>query len=244
MCSDYLGFGLTADRQQAFCFNDINGQASIDCLLAARRMLDERGISYGRITFNAGYSSGGFDAIATQRVRDMKYADQVVFDKTLVGGAPFDIMSAYNEMIKWKDSNVNPIFLPLVTGMINYNAGLGFTNEQMFREPLASKFDDWYMSGRYSNNAIRDSVKGMTIADLMQPAFLDWSSDEYQKMRAAARANSMEKGWTPDSTQSYYVMHLMRDSVVPTSSGHVGYEGRRDDRYHDVDSERRPRSIR
>ena len=224
VCSDYLGFGLTADRQQAFCFNDINGQASIDCLLAARRMLDERGISYGRITFNAGYSSGGFDAIATQRVRDMKYADQVVFDKTLVGGAPFDIMSAYNEMIKWKDSNVNPIFLPLVTGMINYNAGLGFTNEQMFREPLASKFDDWYMSGRYSNNAIRDSVKGMTIADLMQPAFLDWSSDEYQKMRAAARANSMEKGWTPDSTQSYYVMHLMRDSVVPTPAGRAFIE--------------------
>jgi hypothetical protein len=224
VCSDFLGFGLTADRQQAFCFNDINGQASIDCLLAARRMLDERGISYGRFTFNAGYSSGGFDAIATQRVRDMKYADQVVFDKTLVGGAPFDIVKAYNEMIKWKDDPVDPTFMPLFAGMLNYNAGLGFTNEQMFREPLASKFDEWYMSGRYSNDAIRDSVKGMTIADLVQPAFLDWDSEEYQTLRAAAAANSMKNDWTPDSTQSYYVMHLMRDSVVPTPAGRAFIE--------------------
>ena len=224
VCSDFLGFDLTADRQQVFCFNDINGQASIDCLLAARRLLDERGISQGRFTINTGYSSGGFDAIATQRVRDMKYADQVTFDKTLVGGAPFDIAKAYNDMVSWKDAPIDPTFMPLMTGMINLHASLGFTNEQMFREPLASKFDEWYMSGHYSNDAIRDSVKGMTISDLMQPAFHNRSSDEYKAVKAAVEASSMKSGWTPDSTQSYYVMHLMRDSVVPTSAGRAFIE--------------------
>lgn len=225
VCSDFLGFGLTADRQQAFCINDINGQASIDCLLAARRLLGERGISQGRFTINAGYSSGGFDAIATQRVRDMKYADQVVFDKTLVGGAPFDILKCYAEFVSWKDDPiVDPTFLPLVLGMFNLHANLGFTNEQMFCEPLASKFDEWYMSGRFSNDDVRNILNGKTISDLVQPALLNVSSDEYKAFMEAVQANSLKNDWTPDSVQSYYVMHLMRDSIVPTSSGRAFIE--------------------
>ena len=39
--SDFLGFGITEDRDQVYCFNDINGQASIDCLLAARQLLSQ-----------------------------------------------------------------------------------------------------------------------------------------------------------------------------------------------------------
>ena len=225
VCSDFLGFGLTADRPQVFCFNDINGQASIDCLLSACRLLDDRGISRGRYTINVGYSSGGFDAIATQRVRDMRYADQVVFDKTLVGGAPFDVKLAYDELAQWKDSiNIDPLFFAFTTGMLNYHAGLGFTNEQLFREPLASKFDEWFMSGQYSNLDIRDSLAGFTIADIMQPALFDHSSEEYKMFQKAMKDNSLKNGWTPDSTQRYYVMHLMRDSVVPTSSGRAFIE--------------------
>ena len=101
VCSDFLGFGINEGKGkgQVFCYSDINGQASIDCLLAARKLLDHRQISQGKFLINAGYSSGGFDAIATQRVRDMKYRDVIKFDKTLVGGMPFDIMEACEAFI-------------------------------------------------------------------------------------------------------------------------------------------------
>ena len=68
---DFYGFGITEDQNQWFCFGDANGHASIDCLLAARALLTERGQSLGKYLINAGYSSGGYDAIAAQKVRDI-----------------------------------------------------------------------------------------------------------------------------------------------------------------------------
>lgn len=218
--SDFLGFGLTEDSLQAYCFNDVNGQASIDCLLAARRLLDDRGISQGRYLFNAGYSSGGFDAVATQRVRDMKYSDQVVFDKTFIGGEPFDMIKAYDTFLSWKDDTTAvPTFVPLILGMVNHHAHLGFTNEQMFKEPLASCFDDLYLSGTHNNEEGHAFVKGMTLSELVQDAFLDASSEEYKTFRQALRDHSLANGWTPDSTQRYYVSHLLRDNYVPIAAG-------------------------
>jgi len=38
VASDFYGFGLTEGLGQYYCYGTANGQASIDCLLAARRM--------------------------------------------------------------------------------------------------------------------------------------------------------------------------------------------------------------
>lgn len=45
--SDFYGFGATERFPQAYVQGTINGKASLDCLLAARRILDERGFDYG-----------------------------------------------------------------------------------------------------------------------------------------------------------------------------------------------------
>ena len=39
---------------QYYVYGDANGHASIDCLIAARQVLDERGISQGKYLLNAG----------------------------------------------------------------------------------------------------------------------------------------------------------------------------------------------
>ena len=63
---DFYGFGITEDKDQWFCFGTANAHSSLDCLLAAQELLRERGIEQGKFLINAGYSSGGYDAIATQ----------------------------------------------------------------------------------------------------------------------------------------------------------------------------------
>ena len=219
VCSDFIGYGITEDRNQVFCYNEINGLANMDCLLAARQLLDARSISQGKYIINAGYSSGGFDAIATQRVRDMKYSDKVTFHKTMVGGMPFDVADAYYEYTKKKDESFyGPWAMPLLLDSYNRNAGLGYSYSDMFKEPLASKFEKWFLSGEYTTDNILDSLRDMKPSDLIQDHFLDTNSKEYEKVREAAQANSLAKDWTPDSTQAYYSMHLLRDTVVPISS--------------------------
>ena len=220
VCSDFLGFGITEGMGQVYCYSDVNGQASIDCLLAARKLLDSRHISQGKFLINAGYSSGGFDAIATQRVRDMKYRDVIKFDKTMVGGMPFDIITAYNEYITHKDdASYDATCMPMVLDMLNRHGGLGFTYSDMFKEPLASNFQEWFLSGKTPLSDLTNQMKGKRLSDLVQDKFLDTSSDEFIKFKTLAEKNSLANGWVPDSTQSYYSMHLLRDSVVPTASG-------------------------
>ena len=223
--SDFYGFGITSEHvsDQYYVYGDANGRASIDCLIAARKVLDERGISQGKFLFNAGISSGGYDCIAAQRIRDMYYKDELKFDKTLVAAAPFDVNEAYGVYIEQKDnSKQDIIFALIVLNAFNRQDNLGYTPQQMFNEPLASKFDEWFNMGRYTIPQLRDSLKSIevkTLADAVQPAFLNTSSDEFKNLKKAIKARELDKGWTPDPDQSYYYLHYAHDNAVPASSG-------------------------
>ena len=223
--SDFYGFGVTADHvaDQYYVFGDANGHASIDCLLAARQVLDERGLSQGKYLFNVGVSSGGYDCLAAQRVRDMHYKDKVNIDKTLAAAAPFDVERAFSEFIDKKDSTDQEFVLALIVfNSFNRHEKLGFTPQQWLKEPLASKFDGWFNSARYNTLQLRDSVKSIgvtTLAEAMQPQLLDRSSDEFKRLIHAIEARNLQNGWTPDASQSYYYLHYAHDKTVPTASG-------------------------
>ena len=223
--SDFYGFGITEEHvsDQYYVYGDANGHASIDCLIAARKVLDERGISQGKYLLNAGISSGGYDCLAAQRVRDMHYKDAISFDKTLAAAAPFDVSQAYNSYISEKDNpKQDIIFALIVLNAFNRQDSLGFTPQQMFTEPLASKFDEWFNTARYNTSQLRDSLKEIgvkTFTDAIQPEFLDYSSDEYKKLKAAFKSHDLTEGWTPDPDQSYYYMHYAHDMAVPSTSG-------------------------
>ncbi|MBP5258674.1 MAG: hypothetical protein J6Z41_08085, partial [Prevotella sp.] len=158
-----------------------------------------------------------------QRVRDMNYKDEIKFDKTLVAAAPFDVLTAYNRYMSQKDDpSMEVSFALIVLNAFNHQDNLGFTPQQMFKEPLASKFDDWFNSGLYSSMQVADSLKGIgvkTFTDALQPAFLDRDSEEYGKLSAAINARSLQNGWTPDPEQSYYYQHYAHDKAVPVESG-------------------------
>lgn len=223
--SDFYGFGITSEHvsDQYYVYGDANGHASIDCLLSARKVLDARNISQGKYLFNAGVSSGGYDCIATQRVRDKYYKDEVIFDKTLIAAAPFDVNRAYNVYVSKKDDpNQDPALALIVLNAFNRQEKLGFTPQQLFTEKLAEKFDDWFNTGRYTTLQLRDSLKKIgvkTFTDAVQPQFLDTSSDEFKKLSAAIETRNLQNDWTPDPNQSYYYQHYAHDKTVPVEAG-------------------------
>ena len=98
---------------------------------------------------------------------------------------------------------------------------LGFTHKQLFTEPLASKFDNWFCSGKYSRDEIRDSLKkiGNKLSQFLQPPLFDKNSDEYKILQNAISSHSLSKNWQPDLSQRYYYQHYTRDNGVPVSSG-------------------------
>ena len=217
--SDFYGFGITEGPGQYFCYGTANGQANIDCLLAARKLLDARGISQGRFLVNAGYSSGGYDAVATQKVRDMYYSDQISFDKTLVGGFPFDLRDAFSEYANKKDStNTNLAIVVMILDSYNQHAGLGLDLPSMMYEPLASNFEEWFHSGKYNTDDINEALAGKTMADVLKDTLYRSNSPVVKKLKNAMRDVALENDWEPDTLQNYYAFCLLKDRNVPVSS--------------------------
>lgn len=222
--SDFYGFGITGDRlvDQYYVYGDANGHASIDCLLAARRVLDARGIPQGKYLFNVGTSSGGYDAVATQRVRDMEFRERVSFDKTMVCELPFDVTEAFQQYIARKDDPAMVLtFAPLVAGCYNRNDSLGLTPEQLFSPALAEKYDSWFTYGLTNGVHGRDSVKKIatTMADVLSAEVLDTASTVYKTLRDAFERHALSNGWVPDASQPFFYMHYTKDNSVPVSSG-------------------------
>ena len=143
--SDLYGWGVTERFPQAYQQGDLNGQASVDALLAARRILRNLSVNTGILNFNVGYSSGGFDALATQRVRDMNYPYEIVFDKTFAGGAAADLERAYTDMVK-RDSTGFTASIPLLLVATNETQKLGLNYEDVFTEELYSRLDELVFS--------------------------------------------------------------------------------------------------
>lgn len=218
---DFVGFGITEDRDQWFCFGDANGHASLDCLLAAQELLDNRGIERGKYLINAGYSSGGYDAMAAQKVRDMeeKYREKISFDRTVIGGFPFDVKTAYTEFIYNKDQVWRIFGMFMILDSYNQHANLGFTTSQMIKEPYDRQFDDWVRSGNYTTADLLKELKDKKISDIIQDAFLTTDSPEYKVLCEALDAHALEKDWVPDTTQKYSVFHFYKDNTVPCNSG-------------------------
>lgn len=227
---DFYGFGITEDKDQWYCYGTANAHPALDCLLAAQELLKERGIEQGQFLISAGYSSGGYDAIATQKVRDMEYKDRVSFDHIIVGGLPFDLKEAYYQFVTYKDQFWRVFGLLLVVDSYNHHANLGFTPEQMLKSPFAEKFEDWVHSGNYTTTDIMKEVQGLSLSDVFQEPFLTLNSDEYKKVTEALEKVALKKDWVPDPTQKYSVFHLYKDATVPVSSGRAllsflsGYE--------------------
>ena len=219
VCSDFYGFGITEGQGQYFCYGTANGQASIDCLLAARKLLDERGISQGRFLVNAGCSSGGYDAIATQKVRDMYYSDQIFFDKTLAGGFPFDLREAFADIVDRKDDpTLNLAAALLIIDSYNENAGLGLDLPSMMNEPLASNFEEWFHSGKCNTDMVNKALAEMTLSEVLKDTLLNSSSPVVKNLKNAMKRVALEKEWEPDTLQNFFVFCLLKDKAVPVSS--------------------------
>jgi len=211
---DNYGFGATARFPQALIQGDANGKPSIDCLLAAERILKKRNINRGKLTFNAGYSSGGFEALATLKARDMHYADQVHFDKTFAGGSPTNMNMVYEIMAAADTIGFNSV-LPMVMVATNETQKLGISYDNMFQPWFAETVDELILSKKHDLMEMEYSLGGKRLHDFIMPAYLDTTTPQAQDLKDVLQDLRMMNGWKPDPSQNLYIVHVTDDDTVP-----------------------------
>ena len=219
--SDYIGFGSSKDKPQAYLCGDTNARNSLDGLLAAKALMKDKGIPEGRYLFNMGYSQGGTESMFAAKLSDMEYKDKgVTFDKTFSGGGPLDIEKAYTEYVRIDYCDYVGAIAQLI---IAYNEwyGLGLDYHDAFQEPLASHVQEWFLDKKLHMSQITKNIGSDSISHMLTPTYFDVESEEAKTLRKKLRAESLMDTWTPDTTQKYFLFHSRHDRYVPVQTGRV-----------------------
>lgn len=216
--SDFYGFGATERFPQAFLQGTVNAHASLDGFLAAKELLDEMGFEYGALTFNIGYSSCGFDALATQKCRDMEYSDKVSFDKTFAGGSPSDIKECYRQYVTLDRSAYNAVPLLLMVST-KETQNLDMTYEEVFQPDIVPLIEPYVLSKEYSSWPVCDIVgRDKWIHEILSDDFCNLESEKSLSIQNLFETFGIAYGWTPDPTQNLYIFHSRGDDYVPVQS--------------------------
>ena len=217
--SDFYGFGTTVRFQQAFLQGLANARASLDGLLAAQSLLRELGFDYGPLCFNIGYSSGGYDALAAQKLRDMEYADRISFDKTFSGGGPSDVAEAYRQYVIKDRTAYNAVPLLLMVST-NETQKLNLDYKDVFQPEVASRIDELIFSKSYSSWPVCDAIgRDKLVSEILSGPYCNLNSIESQNIQDILKGfNLTNDDWSPDPSQRIYLFHSRGDDYVPIES--------------------------
>ena len=229
--ADLYGWTLTEDKPQAYCCPEITSVETIDAWDAAMQILKDEGYAIsGLPTFNVGYSSGGFSALAVQRYCDEKRPD-LHWNLTSGGAAPFDLHSVYISNITSPTSGYACSF-PLVVVAYKETYHMDFEYKDVFVEPLASNIQQWILSKDYGTWDINKLIAGGDEAKtkdcpvnlILTPDALNPQSVVGMKLAQKLRENSLcgeGQNWQPNTKAKYYIMHSAGDKYM---DWHVGEE--------------------
>ena len=229
--ADLYGWTLTEDKPQAYCCPEITSVETIDAWDAAMQILKDEGYAISDLpTFNVGYSSGGFSALAVQRYCDEKRPD-IHWNLTSGGAAPFDLHSVYISNITSPTSGYACSF-PLVVVAYKETYHMDFEYKDVFVEPLASNIQKWILSKDYGTWDINKLIAGGDEAKakdcpvnlILTPDALNPQSVVGMKLAQKLRENSLcgeGQTWQPSTKTKYYIMHSAGDKYM---DWHVGEE--------------------
>ena len=215
--ADYYGFGITEDKLQAYCVSKTNAQASVDALLAAKKLLRELGYSWNDdILFNAGYSQGGQTSMAVVRLIDEKYPDLHI-TYTFAGGGPYDIPQTYRDFIA---SDITGMPTTVISVLLAYNeyCSLGVPRSDLFIEPTLSHIDEWILSKKYTNEEINAKVGSQHISDFATPIIINLESAVSKRYLEVLEKDNLCKGWKPRKDEHILLVHNTSDITVPPSN--------------------------
>ena len=217
--SDYIGYGSSIDHKIAYLCGDTNARNCLDGLLAARQLLTDKQIPQGRFLFNMGYSQGGTESMYIAKLRDMEYKDRgITFDNTFSGGGMLDCEEAFSAYVEKDQCDaINDVAMFLIS--VNENCHMGIDYHDLFQEPLASHVQEVILTK--SKSVLSDiGVSGLdSLHQLLQPAYMDWKSDESKALKAKLAEIKITNGWEPDTTQRYFIEHSRHDNYVPIKCG-------------------------
>ncbi|MEM6298918.1 MAG: alpha/beta fold hydrolase [Bacteroidota bacterium] len=208
---DLLGYGSSRQIVHPYYVEELTTSAIYDNLIAARTFLGDQNVTLDGDLFLAGYSQGGYSAMATH-----KYIEENnLTDFNLVASFPaaggYDV-KGFQEHIFGLQSYEQPFYLPLLAYGYDQTYEFEADLDILFQEPYASQIPtllDGSLGGIEINERLTTEIPDLLQADILENIDI---SAEYAFLVERLRENNLTD-WTPQLP--LYLYHGDEDTWVP-----------------------------
>lgn len=230
---DQHGFGASSSAPQAYLNPDVAAQGAIDAYKAAVQILVDLEVSCGKKVWNAGYSQGGFNAMANERYVARHPDCGVKFERTFAGGGCYDVPGTYESFLSGSYRNANVFALASIISF-NESEKLGIPYPSLLKEPVLSNYQEWFLSKEMTSSQITAQIRLKGISDLLADDIIAKKGEAFDAIWKVCNRFSLAKGdWTPSTSSRISIYHSTEDDIVPYSNheaikahfSKIGYSG-------------------
>ena len=208
---DYIGYGTTENKEHPYILFGEQFKSNIDGMLAAKKVLQEKGKLFTNRLFIAGWSQGAGCAISAHRFTQEQYSADFTMIASSGYAGPYDFEKFADEILQSpnKAADVMPLFCWYAYVMNRYE-GLNRPTDQMFTFPVYDQFSAVLAPSNVPSEILQDYL----IAGLRD------KSDE--AIMSRLRANSFHSGWLPQG--KVFLHHGKEDKMIPYVNSTSAYE--------------------
>ena len=208
---DFIGFGSSSDVLHPYFVQDLTASAVIDMLKAAKELAREKGITFNKKLFLAGYSQGGYATLATHKAIEKNGLDGFDLVASFPSSGGYDV-KGMQEYFFGLDTYDEPFFLGFVA--MAYKTSYSWTQplSDFFKEPYATRVLTLYdgsKSGSEIDAQLTTSIKDLVNGDLLTKIDTDV---KYKHIVDSFNKNSLTD-WVP--TKKMFMYHGDIDVTVP-----------------------------
>ncbi len=202
---DYIGFGLTIDKEHPYIYYPELFLSNIDGLLAVKKHLLKSNLSYDNQLFLTGWSQGGGACLSAHKYIQEQYASEFTVEASSGLAGLINFERFHDEILSLgdDDSDVMPI-LSWAVYAVNKFSVLKRPTDQIYSYPVYDQ-----MSALLSPS----KKPGKAFKPYFIKKVLNGEDKEYRNIIAQ---NSFSKGWLPVGKVFFH--HGDADEVVPYSS--------------------------
>lgn len=213
--SDYIGFGVTADKIHPYLQANTCAGNVLDMALVAVPFLKVRGLKIADDSvILLGYSQGGACTLHVQRLLETpgKYEGAFKIKKNYCGGGPYDIAMTYDVSIK-KDKTGIPCAIPMIVQGMSIGMAKPLDMDYFFKDPLKSNYSDWLNSKRYTVQQISTLIGTDRLSEMLTADGCDKSKPETARFYMELKSNSISEKYFPEAP--LFLFHSEDDQTVP-----------------------------
>jgi pimeloyl-ACP methyl ester carboxylesterase len=217
---DLLGLGVSNDVVHPY-INAFSAEAVVDKIRATKNWLCANDINENGQLFLAGYSEGGYVAMATHKLVEEKHADEFIITASAPMAGPYDMRYSSTSLLSRK-LYPEPGYLSFIYMAYNEIEGMDRPASDFFRSPYAEKIPSLMDGSKTIDEANKELTT--TIKNLFTEKFLtDFLGNGEQELKSAFDKNSLVS-WSPkapiklfhgenDITVGYQNAVIARDSL-------------------------------